>query len=81
MDPTELEQIGVADLFGEKVPLSKFGGFPPTAAASDLDQMSLLAGESVGVIDGVEPAADIVGRLAAEAEQVITDRLTTITHP
>lgn len=82
LDPTELEQIGVADLFGEKVPLSKFGGFPPTAAATgDLDQMSLLAGESVGMIDGVEPAAEIVGRLAAEAEQVITDRLTTITHP
>jgi nitronate monooxygenase len=32
------------------------------------------AGESVGVVGGVEPAADLVRRLAAEAAAILRDR-------
>ena len=48
--PEQMPQIGEADIFGQKVPMTRFGGFPPTRnATGDLEEMSLLAGESVGL--------------------------------
>jgi hypothetical protein len=42
-------------------------GLPPTRAATgDLDQMSLLAGESSGLIGARLPAAEIVATLQRE---------------
>jgi enoyl-[acyl-carrier protein] reductase II len=44
-----LAVIGQAVLFGQSIPLQRFMGFPPTPEfTGDLEEMSLLAGESVG---------------------------------
>ena len=45
----ELPVIGQARLFGQEFPMRRFCGFPPTPEfTGDLEEMSLLAGESVG---------------------------------
>jgi NAD(P)H-dependent flavin oxidoreductase YrpB (nitropropane dioxygenase family) len=67
LDPAQQPVIGTADLFGQEVPLARFMGMPPTRAArGDLDQMSLLAGESSGLVRDRRPAAEIVAALARE---------------
>lgn len=81
LDPATLPQVGVANLFGQEVPMAKYMGFPPSAAATgDLEQMSLLAGESAGLVASVESAADITHRLAAEAEAVMAAQRATSGH-
>ncbi len=48
--PEQRPQAEPADIFGQKVPMMRFCGFPPTSGATgDLEEMSLLAGESVGL--------------------------------
>jgi NAD(P)H-dependent flavin oxidoreductase YrpB (nitropropane dioxygenase family) len=72
LDPADQPIVGTADLFGRQVPLARYTGFPPTRGASgDFDQMSLLAGESAGLIGAPVPAAEIVGAIADEATAVI----------
>ena len=74
--PEDQPQIGTADLFGQATPMVKYMGFPPTSGATgDLEQMSLLAGESVGLTADVQGAGDIVRALTAEARDVLS-RLT-----
>jgi hypothetical protein len=69
------EEYGV-DVYGQPVPLVRFMGLPPTTATSgDLEQMSLLAGESSGLIADIPSAGAIVERIAAEARAVIGERL------
>ena len=59
-------------MFGQEMPLRRFNGFPPVASATgDFDQMSLLAGETAGLIGDVRPAAEIVAAIAAEAEALV----------
>ena len=56
----------------QEMPLRRFNGFPPVASATgDFDQMSLLAGETAGLIGDVRPAAEIVAAIAAEAEALV----------
>ncbi len=38
----------------------------------------LTAGESVGVVNGIEPASELVRRLAAEAETILSARTTSL---
>lgn len=46
---------------GERVPLQRFAGFPPTAEATgDIESMGLLAGQSVGLVTDIKPAAVMV---------------------
>jgi enoyl-[acyl-carrier protein] reductase II len=72
LDPAELPVIGATSMFGQEMPLRRFNGFPPVAAATgDFDQMSLLAGETAGLIGDVRPAAEIVAAIAAEAEALV----------
>jgi NAD(P)H-dependent flavin oxidoreductase YrpB (nitropropane dioxygenase family) len=67
LDPADQPVVGTANVFGQEVPLARFMGLPPTRAATgDLDQMSLLAGESSGLIAERRPAAEIVATLAQE---------------
>ena len=76
LDPASLPVIGNADMFGETVPLVKYTGLPPTSGTTgDLEQMSLLAGESAGLIDDAPPAADIVRQLAREIDATLRDRI------
>ena len=76
LDPESLPVIGTADVFGRTVPLLKYTGLPPTARATgDLEQMSLLAGESVGLIGAVLPAREITLHLAQEIDATLRDRI------
>jgi NAD(P)H-dependent flavin oxidoreductase YrpB (nitropropane dioxygenase family) len=66
--PDSQPVIGTASMFGQEMPMARFMGLPPTSAATgDLEQMSLLAGESAGLIRDVPTAAEIVARVAQEA--------------
>ena len=75
-DVEALPQVGTADVFGQVIPLLKYMGLPPTSGATgDLEQMSLLAGESVGLIGEVLTAGDIVRQLAQEMDATVTGRI------
>ena len=54
----------------------RFASLPPNGDASgDIDSMSLLAGQSVGLVREVKPAGQIVHELVEEARQIIAQRL------
>ena len=72
LDPAGLPVIGATSLFGQEIPLQRFNGLPPVASTTgDFDQMSLLAGETAGLIGDVRSAAGIVAAIAAEAEALV----------
>src|SRR5262244_3328629 len=68
--------VGRTVIGGQPMPVLRFMGFPPNSdATGDIDSMDLLAGQSVGLIEEVKPAGQIVGELVAEARQIISQRL------
>ena len=78
--PEQMPLIGEADIFGLKVPMTRFSGFPPTSnATGDLEEMSLLAGESVGLTNEMMGAGAIAHEMMRDAEAVINGRLRTMT--
>jgi NAD(P)H-dependent flavin oxidoreductase YrpB (nitropropane dioxygenase family) len=57
----------------QSVPARRFSSFVPTRdTVGDLTQMALLAGQGIGGIRTIEPVADIIGRMAAEAEAILS---------
>jgi nitronate monooxygenase len=46
--------------------------FEAAVAAEDFEAAAILVGESIGRVDTVRPAADIVGDMAAEADRILT---------
>ena len=71
LDPESLPVVGTTSVFGREVPLQRFNGLPPVRATQgDVEQMSLLAGETVGLIDGLRPAGDIVREIAQDAARL-----------
>src|SRR5215467_8717394 len=76
---SELPVIGLARLFGQEVPMRRFCGFPPTSGfTGDLEEMSLLAGESVGQTKQLLSAASIIDEMIGGAESIIKKRLGTM---
>jgi nitronate monooxygenase len=78
------EVVGeVPSLDGTRVPLHRFEpAVASTGATGAIEAMSLWAGESVGEVSRVQPAAEIVRELADEAERVLrqwSDRTRTQT--
>jgi NAD(P)H-dependent flavin oxidoreductase YrpB (nitropropane dioxygenase family) len=68
--------IGETRFGGQRVPVLRFMGFPPsTDATGDIESMGLLAGQSVGLVHEIKPAAEIVKEMVAEARQLIEHRL------
>ncbi len=64
--------IGEASLGGQRVPVPRFWAAPPTADASgDVGSMSLLAGQSVGLVGGIKPAVDVIRELAEDVERIV----------
>ena len=64
--------VGTTRIAGQEIPLTRFTGFPPcTEAQGDIDSMSLLAGQSVGLVDDVRPAAELVHDLIDDATALI----------
>jgi enoyl-[acyl-carrier protein] reductase II len=75
-----LPVIGEAVIFGQNVPLQRFMGFPPTPEfTGDFEEMSLLAGESVGQTTKLQSVAEIIREMMEEAEAVIKQRLCRMT--
>jgi NAD(P)H-dependent flavin oxidoreductase YrpB (nitropropane dioxygenase family) len=74
--------IGQAVVYGRAMPMPRFLGLPPTREFSgDFDQMSLLAGESVGLTNDIRPAGDLVAEIARAAEAIVNQRLARMTAP
>jgi NAD(P)H-dependent flavin oxidoreductase YrpB (nitropropane dioxygenase family) len=58
------------------MPVPRFMSLPPNCdAVGEIDSMSLLAGQGVGLVRGVKPAGQIVHELVEEARQLIAQRL------
>jgi NAD(P)H-dependent flavin oxidoreductase YrpB (nitropropane dioxygenase family) len=72
LDPATLPVVGATSLFGQAIPLQRFNGLPPVGATTgDLDQMSLLAGETAGLIGEVRPAGELVREIAEQAAALL----------
>jgi NAD(P)H-dependent flavin oxidoreductase YrpB (nitropropane dioxygenase family) len=65
-DKLQTENAGEAVLGGMRLPVPRFGSIPPTRGSSGaIEAMSLYAGQSVGAVTAIVPAAEIVAELAA----------------
>jgi enoyl-[acyl-carrier protein] reductase II len=80
-NPPETQPIvGQAIVYGSAMPMPRFLGLPPTREFSgDFEQMSLLAGESVGLTNSIRPAGDLVAEIAQTAEAIVNQRLVRMT--
>ena len=57
------------------MPIPRFSVYPPTGSTTGrVDAMALYAGESVGAVKRVQPAAEILRELAEGAESVQRSR-------
>jgi enoyl-[acyl-carrier protein] reductase II len=75
----ELPVVGQARFYGQEIPMKRFCGFPPTPEfTGDFEEMSLLAGESVGQTKRLMSVADIMDEMMTGAEAVIKERLGSI---
>jgi nitronate monooxygenase len=64
--------IGEVSLGGRRLPVLRFMGFPPGAdATGDIESMSLLAGQSAGLVNEIKPAGAIVHELVESASRII----------
>ncbi|HKN29250.1 MAG TPA: nitronate monooxygenase [Roseiarcus sp.] len=64
--------IGETSIAGMVMPVSRFAAIPPNAAArGEIESMELLAGQSVGLVNDVKPAGEIVRGMMAEARRII----------
>jgi nitronate monooxygenase len=64
--------VGATKIAGQEVPLQRFVGFPPSVhTTGDMDSMNYLAGQGVGLVHHVQPAADIVHELCTQAQDII----------
>jgi len=73
-DTSTLPVIGTMNLGGELVEMHKFSNLVPMRGLTtgDLDEMALLAGQGVGVVDAIEPAAKVIAEMTAQAREMLT---------
>jgi nitronate monooxygenase len=65
-------RIGETKIRGRPVPLLRFMGLPPTPDASgDIACMNFLAGQGVGLVDEIKPAAQIVNEFMENAREIL----------
>ncbi len=66
-------RIGETKIGGQPVPLLRFMGFPPTPDASgDLESMDYLAGQGVGLVKEMKPAAEVVREFLEGARHILS---------
>ena len=66
--------IGHTVIGGAEVPIQRFASLPPNIhATGDIESMSLLAGQSVGLVDEIPPAAEIIRETVNGAECLIRE--------
>jgi enoyl-[acyl-carrier protein] reductase II len=71
--------IGRTVIAGTEMPIQRFVSIPPnTHATGDVESMALLAGESVGLVHEIRPAADIVRETVEGAERLIRELSTKV---
>lgn len=64
--------IGETVIGGQVMKVPRFAAIPPNAVTrGDIESMELLAGQSVGLVNDVKPAGDIVRDMMAEAIRII----------
>jgi NAD(P)H-dependent flavin oxidoreductase YrpB (nitropropane dioxygenase family) len=65
--------VGRTVIGGQPMPVLRFMSLPPSCdATGDIDSMSLLAGQGVGLVRAVKPAGQIVRELVEGARQIIS---------
>jgi hypothetical protein len=68
--------IGHTRIAGLEMPVHRFLSIPPNRdTTGDIASMELLAGQGVGLVHEIRPAAEIVQRIADEARAVVERRL------
>jgi NAD(P)H-dependent flavin oxidoreductase YrpB (nitropropane dioxygenase family) len=68
--------VGETRIAGQAMPVPRFVSLPPNRAATgDVEAMSLLAGQSVGLVHEVKPAATIIREMVTDARRIIEQRL------
>ena len=72
-DTSGLEVIGHTTLNGERVDMRKFSFLVPMRGLTtgDLEEMALLAGQGVGLVDSIQPAATVIETITAQARAVL----------
>ena len=74
--------IGQTRLGGQTVPVQRFSSLPPSGeAVGEIEAMDLLAGQGVGLVQEVKPAAEVVRELVEGARRIIEGRLVGSVHP
>jgi nitronate monooxygenase len=74
-DAFEGEVVGELEMGGQKLPVARHSVVCPAGTVTgEVPAMALYAGQSVGAIDAVEPAGEIVRRLAQGAERLLEAR-------
>ncbi|KUL28507.1 NAD(P)H-dependent flavin oxidoreductase [Actinoplanes awajinensis] len=64
--------IGRTSLGGPEIEIPRFSNLVPTRATSgDLEEMPLLAGQGVGLVDGVKGASSVIADITAQAVDVL----------
>jgi len=64
--------VGETTFGGRRLQVRRFMGFPPGVdTTGDIESMSLLAGQSAGMVNEIKPAAEIVRDIADSARQII----------
>jgi NAD(P)H-dependent flavin oxidoreductase YrpB (nitropropane dioxygenase family) len=67
--------IGETRIAGERVAVKRFMGFTPSVETTgDIESMALYAGQGVGLIREIKPAAEVVQELAVGAQRILRDR-------
>jgi enoyl-[acyl-carrier protein] reductase II len=68
--------IGKSWIGGREIPIQRFMSIPPNARVTgDIDSMALLAGQAIGLVNEIKPAATVVRELADGASRLIEQRL------
>jgi NAD(P)H-dependent flavin oxidoreductase YrpB (nitropropane dioxygenase family) len=72
-DTSGLPVIGHTELGGQRLELHKFSNLVPMRGltSGDLEEMPLLAGQGVGLVDSVEPAAAVIEAMTAQARATL----------
>ena len=64
--------VGRTVVGGLETPVQHFASLPPNAhTTGDIESMSLLAGQSVGLVSAIQPAADIIRGMVDAAQRLI----------
>jgi len=64
--------VGRTVIGGAETPVQRFASIPPnTRASGDIELMALLAGQSVGLVNEIRPAADIIRETINGAESLL----------